>query len=72
MAAITASAGATIGGGPDRTQDPLTPQMDQIAGRDDRGQPRHQQRDAGAADDAIEIEQAGNQAPASAGAIAKK
>ncbi len=46
--------------------------MDEIAGRDDHRQPRHQQRDAGAADDAIEIEQAGNQAPASAGPMAKK
>ena len=34
----------------------------QIAGRDDDGQPRHQQRDARAAGDAVEIEQARNQA----------
>ena len=51
---------------PDRAQHPLTPQLDQIAGRDDHGQSRHQQRDAGAADDAIEIEQAGDQAAAPA------
>ena len=48
--------------GPDRAQQPLAPQIDQIAGRDDHGQPRHQQRNAGAAGDAVEIEHAGDQA----------
>ena len=36
--------------------------MNQIAGRDDHGQARHHQRDARPARDAIEIEQAGDQA----------
>ena len=58
VAAIATSAGAAIGGGPDRAQHALTAQMNQIAGRDDDGKPRHQQRDARTADDAVEIEQA--------------
>src|SRR5258708_6718216 len=36
--------------------------MNQIAGRDDRGQPRHQQREPCSARDTLEIEQAGDQA----------
>ena len=62
VVAMTASAGADDGGGPDRAQHLLTPQMDQIACGDDDGQARHHQRDAGAADDAVEIEQARDQA----------
>ena len=49
-------------GRPDRTQHALTPQMDEITGRDDHGQPRQHQRDAGAADDTVKIEQARDQA----------
>ena len=41
--------GRDDGGRPDRAQHALTPQLDQIAGRDDHGQSRHQQRDARAA-----------------------
>ena len=36
-------------------------QCDEIAGRDDHGEARHDQHDAGAADDGIETEQAGDQ-----------
>ena len=36
--------------------------MNQIAGRDDRRQSRHQERDACPAHDTVETEQAGNQA----------
>jgi len=53
-------------------QHALTSQLDQIAGRDDRRQPRHQKRNPGPARDAIKIEQAEIRLPASAGAMATK
>ncbi len=49
-------------GRPDRAQQTLMPQLNDIAGRDDQGQARHHQGDARSAGDAIEIEQAGDQA----------
>ena len=47
---------------PHRSQQALVPQMKQIAGRHDHGQPRHQQGDAGPAHHMIEVEDTRNQA----------
>jgi len=46
--------------------------MNQIAGRHNRRQPRHHERDASSTHDMVETEHAGNQTTASAGAMAKK
>ena len=62
MVAITASAGATMAAAQTERNRRWRRRWIEIAGRNDHGKPRHQQRDAGAADDAVEIEQARDQA----------
>ncbi len=61
MVAIAATAGRDKRRRPHRAQHALTPQVEQIAGRHDHGKPRHQQGNACAAHDAVEIEQPGQE-----------
>ena len=59
--AITARAGAASAAAARVAQHALTPQVEQIAGRHDHGESGHQQRNARAAHDMVEIEQPGQE-----------